>query len=254
MNTEDFQAIPTEEITTTLTSITARYGEDVAARIRPVLMANIKNGRFATFAADQKQPLNRYVERLIEGFRQYHHYINKLQIEKDDLVWMPLYARINKWVYNIFLHRGFDPEYVKTEIVPELAQEASIQIMKASFTYDTDFDPWAYQIVRSTCYKYMRSAMKKSAIPGDLLLELDEVIENSLPDNKQRPDDPALENRTALLAAINKLSPERRELILQKYFYEFPSEEIAENTHKTVAAVYSMHFNAIETLRKILSD
>ena len=254
MTMEDFHAISDEELNATFASVTARYGEVGAARIQPVLLANIINGRFDTFASAQQQPLNRYVERLIEGFRQYHHYINKLQVEKDDLVWMPLYARISKWIYNIFLHKGFDPIYTETEIMPELAQEASIQIMKASFTYDTDFDPWAYQIVRSTCYKYMRSAMKKSAIPGDLLLELDETLENSLPDEKQRPDDPIFENRAALLAAINKLSPERRELILQKYFYEFPSEEIAENTHKTVAAVYSMHFNAIETLRKILSD
>lgn len=226
----------------------------MTARIQPVLLANIKNGRFATFAAGQQQPLSHYVERLIEGFRQYHHYINKLQTEKDNLVWLPLYARISKWIFRIFVHKGFDPYYTETEIVPELAQEASIQIMKASFTYDTDFDPWAYQIVRSTCYKYMRSAMRKSAIPGDQLMELDELLEDTLADNKQQPDDPALENRTALLAAINQLSPERRELILQKYFYEFPSDQIAENTHKTVAAVYSMHFNAIENLRKILSD
>lgn len=254
MPMEDFRSISNDEISTTLSSVTARYGEVVAARIQPVLLANIKNGRFSTFAAGQQQSLSHYVERLIEGFRQYHHYINKLQIEKDDLVWLPLYARISKWIFQIFIHKGFDPDYTKTEIMPELAQEASIQILKASFTYDTDFDPWAYQIVRSTCYKYMRSAMRKSSIPGDQLMELDEVLEDTLADNKQQPDDPALENRTALLAAINQLSPERRELILQKYFYEFPSDQIAENTHKTVAAVYSMHFNAIENLRKILSD
>lgn len=251
---DDFQPIPHDKIASTLASLTARYGEAASSRIQPILIANIENGRFETFAGNQPQSLCRYAERLIEGFRQYGNYIHKLQIEKDDLVWMPLYAKISKWIFNLFVHKGFDPEYTRYEIVPDLAQEASIQIMKASFTYDTDFDPWAYQIVRATCYKFMRTAMKKSVIPANQLLELDDVLENNLPDNKQSLDDSATENRAALLAAINRLSPERREVILQKYFYEYPSEKIAENTQKTVAAVYSMHFNAIENLRKILSD
>lgn len=251
---DDFLPIPQDEIASTLASVTAHYGEDVSTRIQPILMANIKNGRFETFGANQPHALELYVDRLIEGFLKYNNYFEKLQIEKDDLIWASLQKKIGYWVFKIFVNKGFDSEYTNTELVPELTQEASIQILKARFTYDTEIDPWAYQIVRATCFKFMRSAMKKSTIPADQLLELDDALENNLPDNKQRLDDPATENHAALLAAINRLSPERREVILQKYFYEYPSEEIAENTHKTVAAVYSMHFNAIENLRKILSD
>ncbi len=251
---EDFLSDLHDEIDAALAGITARYGEEVATSIRPILLANVRNGRFKTFSEGQNLPLLKYVERLTDGYQKHHRFIKKLQVEKEDLAWGPLYSQISAWIFNLFLRKGFAPEYCRAEIVPELAQEASIQILNAQFTYDVDFDPWAYTIVRDTCFKYMRSAMKKSAVPAHALVDLDEAVENKVEDSRHRPDDLGKENRVALLAAIDKLSPERREVIMQKYFYEYSSEKIAENTHKTVAAVYSMHFNAIENLRKILSD
>jgi DNA-directed RNA polymerase specialized sigma24 family protein len=129
----------------------------------------------------------------------------ELQLEKDDLVWIPLYSKISKWIFNLFVRKGFDRVYVEAEIVPELAQEAAIQILKAHFTYDTDFDPWAYTIINDTCLKYMRAAFKKSVVPSKALVDLDKLIEEKLADPRQRPDDPFTENRAAVLDAINRL-------------------------------------------------
>ena len=100
----------------------------------------------------------------------------------------------------------------------------------------------------------MRTSMKKAAIPAKNLIELDDTLESWIEDPAARPDDVRNEMLTSLMAAINQLPPVRREIIIQKYFYELPSEKIAENTQKSVAAVYSLHFNAIESLRKILID
>lgn len=242
------------EIESALADLASRYGGELALILDPVLTANIRNGRFDTFCAEHLGNLSQYVQRMADCYEHLHHYIEKLQVEKDNLVWVPLYSKISHWIFTIFLHKEFAKEYIFNEIVPELAQEAVIQLLNAQFTYDTDFDPWAYMIVRATCFKYMRTSMKKTAVPADVLVALDETIENRIEDPRLRPDDRYKENRAALLAAINRLSPERREVIIQKYFYELPSDKIAENTHKTVAAIYSMHFNAIENLRKILSD
>ncbi len=241
------------EIEAALASVAQRFGEDTAANLSPILLANIKHGRFETFASDGKAQLTDYLERMVNCYQQMHLYIDKVQIEKDDLVWIPLYSKISKWIFNLFLRKGFAAAYIQEEIVPELAQEASIQLLKAHFTYDTDFDPWAYMIVNDTCLKFMRSLYKKSAVPFRATVDLDESVEERLEDPRQRLENSFNENRSAIMEAIKKLPPERREVILQKYFYELPSEQIAEKTHRSIAAVYSMHFNAIENLRKILS-
>lgn len=252
MSTQDETV--THQIENSLEIVTGRDGEEIAAGIRPILFANLKNGRLRTFTENQPERVQGYVLRVADHFIRLHGYITKIQVEKDDLVWEALLTQLRKWTYSYFVHKGFEPTHTRAEIVPGQANEAAIQLLKAHFPYDTDFEPWAFNIVKATCLKFMRTSMKKAAIPARNLIELDDTLESWIEDPAARPDDIRNEMLTSLMAAINQLPPVRREIIIQKYFYELPSEKIAENTQKSVAAVYSLHFNAIESLRKILID
>jgi RNA polymerase sigma factor (sigma-70 family) len=245
---------PFIEVEATLAKVSSRYGDEVLSAIKPVLLANLKNGRINTFTDNSDVSVEAYVLRVVENYLCNNLYLKSLQIEKADLVWIPLLEKVRKWIFTFFIRKGFAEVYVINEIVPELSQEASIQIMKAQFTYDTDFDPWAHIIVKDTCFKYMRSAMKKSVVPANMILELDDAFENQVEDNRQRPENLSTLDRATLITAIQHLAPDRREIIIQKYFYELNSKAIAEKNHKSLGAIYSLHFNAIESLRKILSD
>ena len=57
-----------------------------------------------------------------------------------------------------------------------------------------------------------------------------------------------------LLAAISKLSDSRRQVIELIYFDEFSPVEIAARMKKSVGAIYSLQFNALNDLRKILGN
>lgn len=246
--------ITLQDLESALESVANQFADEVVSCLRPVLQANLKNGRIATFTENSPARLQEYVLRVAAIYTRLHGYLEKIQTEKDDLVWEPLLKKLSVWAYNIFLSKNFDPIYTREEIVPALANEAAIQLLRARFPYDTEFDPWAFMIVKGTCLKFMRSSMKKSIVPAHSIVELDESSESWVDDPTTRPDDVRREIRASLLAAIDQLPPVRREIIIQKYFYELPSEKIAENTQRSVAAVYSLHFNAIENLRKILSD
>ena len=242
------------EIEQSLAALTLEKGETLAASIQPTLFANLEVGRVHSFTEGRPERVRPYVTRVAEFYSVLSPYLLKVQVEKEDQTWTELLEKLRKWTYSCFTRRGFDPVYTRAEIVPGQATDAAIQILKARFPYDTDFDPWAFNIVKTTCLKCMRSNMKKSAVPLDRLVELDVKEENSFTDPAGKPDDISSEMYAALMVAIKQLPPARREVIIQKYFYEFSSEKIAENTHRSISAVYSLQFNAIENLRKILTN
>lgn len=244
------------EIEASLMLVAVRSGDEVASSIRSVLYINLKNGRVASFTENKPDRVQEYVLRVADHFIRWHDYLNKIQVEKDELVWEPLLGQLRQWTYSFFMRKGFDPVHTRAEIVHEQATEAAIQLLKANFPYDTEFEPWAFNIVKATCLKFMRTSMKKSVVPVSSIVELDDNSESWIEDQNpsSHPEDTRKEIYISLLAAINQLPPSRREIIIQKYFYELPSEKIAENTEKSVAAVYSLHFNAIENLRKIMTD
>jgi RNA polymerase sigma factor (sigma-70 family) len=243
-----------QKIEESLKIIANRDVEEIAECIRPILFVNLQNGRVDSFTEGQAERIQEYVLRVADHYKQWHEYIDKVQIEKDDLVWEALLLQLRKWTYSFFIHYGFEPIYTRTELVPTQANEVAIQLLKAHFPFDTSFEPWAFNIVKSTCLKFMRTSMKKSAVPIRYLVDLDDSLENWIPDPQAQLDVIYNEEHSSLIDAINQLPPIRRKVIIQKYFYELPSSEIAENTKKSVSAVYSLHFNAIESLRKILID
>lgn len=227
-------------------------GDELARQIKPILLSNLDRGRIHRFLDGKPDGIQSYIWLVADGFSTLHTYLHQLQTERDPEAWQPLYTRMQTWAYNFFLRKNFAADDRTREIAIECAAEAAMQVINSHFPYDTDFDPWAHILVQNICRKFIHNSLKKSIVPQDKQVELEDEL-NDL-------NDPPLEVRllmaelgTELESALAQLSEARRNVIRMLYFDEMDLEEIAHKLGKSVGAVYSLHFNALGDLRKILS-
>jgi RNA polymerase sigma factor (sigma-70 family) len=235
-----------------LKALAEARGEELARRIKPTLLANLDRGRIHAFTEGQADRIHAYAWRVADGFSSLHAYLHQLQIERDPDAWAPLYARMQTWTYNFFLRKNFTADDHTRDLAVECAHEAAIHLLDAHFPYDTDFDPWAHILVQNACRKFIHNSMKKSVVPQEKQVELEDDLTN--------PNDLLLEAQFLhkelgddLASILAQLSEARRSVIQMLYFDELEVEEIAQKLGKSVGAVYSLHFNALADLRKILS-
>ena len=132
-------------------------------------------------------------------------------------------------------------------IAEECATEAALRILDAHFPYDTEFEPWAYTIVSMSCLRFFRDGTKKSVIPPQNLVELDEELPDLDTARLMEGTD-----QSDLLDAISELPDARRQVIQLHYFKGMSLPEIANTLGKSAGATHSLHFNALRDLRKIL--
>lgn len=221
---------------------------ELAVKLRPVLLANLDRGRVETFTGDDLARVGEYVQRIREHYERLHNYLHAVQDERSGLVWEPLFAKLHTWAYNFLLRKNFYPGQETSDIAQARAADAAMRLIEAHFPYDTEFEPWAYTIVTMSCLHFFRDATRKSAIPSQNLVELDET----LPDITAFLQDG--DDHADLPEAIARLSEARRQVINLYYFEGLPLPEIAEAMGKTPGAIHSLHFNALADLRKILGQ
>lgn len=234
-----------------LERLAKQRGDDLARQIKPILLANLDRGRIQRFLEGNPAQVDLYVWRVADGFSKLHAYLHQLQTEQDSEAWSPLYERMQKWAYNFFLRKNFAADDNTREIAIECATEASIHLLNSHFPYDTDFDPWAHILVQNICRKFINKSLKKSIVPQDKQVELEDDLAD-LSDLTLEVQMLMTERSAELEAALEQLSEARRDVIRMLYFEGLELEEIAQKLGKSVGAVYSLHFNALEDLRKIL--
>ena len=240
------------EIENSLKYLSAQRGDGIALKIRMILYANLDRGRIQSFVEGDINLVRDYIMRVAEEYINLSPYINKLQIERATTVWEPLYKQMVLWAYKFFLKKGFRADINTQDIATECATEAAINVLRAHFPYDTDLEPWACVIVQNTCRKYIRGALKKSMIPQQDLIDLDETLYN-IQDPAYQDQEYSKDLQSDILEAIAKLSAARRLVVELMYFTELTPVEIAKKIKKSVGAIYSLQFNALHDLRKILN-
>jgi RNA polymerase sigma factor (sigma-70 family) len=233
-----------------LESILAQKADPIFIRIKPILLMNLDRGRIHGFIGDDISLLDAYVERVAAQYQQFHPYIHKLQVERDDEVWAPLFEKLQEWAYNFLLRNNFSATLATHEIAMDCGTTAAMTLLDAYFPYDTDFEPWAHVITRNACLKFFRNETKKSVVPPQNIVELKETLSNT--DDSISTGQSRLENKNEVLAALAQLPSARRQVIERYYFDGESLPEIAQTMGKTVGAIHSLHFNALQDLRKIL--
>ena len=241
------------DIENSLIVLSEQKGDEIAKRIRLILYTNLDRGRIQSFVEGDINLVRDYILRVADEYINLSPFINKLQNERTTVVWEPLYKKMVSWAFNFFIKKGFIANITTQEIATGCATEAALNILRAYFPYDTDLEPWACVIVQNTCRKYIRGATKKSIIPQQNIVDLDESLEN-LKDPSYQDQDHIKDLQSDLLEALAKLSPARRKVLELIYFHELTPVEIANKMNKSVGAIYSLQFNALHDLRKILSE
>ena len=249
LNVDDIKA----EIESSLKFLSEQRGDRIAMRIRTVLYTNLDRGRIQSFVEGDIKLVHDYILRVAEEYINLSPFINKLQIERTTTAWEPLFKQMVSWAFNFFIKKGFPANITTQEIASECATEAAVNILRAHFPYDTDLEPWACVIVQNTCRKYIRGATKKSLIPQQNIVDLDETLSN-IKDPTTQDQEYVKDLQGDLLEAIAKLSTARRQVVEFIYFMELSPVEIAKRMKKSVGAIYSLQFNALHDLRKILSE
>lgn len=229
-----------------LKALDGSHGGKLARQLKPILLSNLDRGRVQTFMDGNPDLLQAYVWRVAQNFAALNPYLHQLQTERSHEAWEPLFGRMQTWAYNFFLRKNFTAEEHTREIAVQCASDAALILLNAHFPYDTEFDPWAHIIVQNACRKYIHKALKKSVVPEEKRVDLEDdlVGENNL----------LLETESSgeLEDALAQLSEARRTVIQLIYFDEFPPEEVARKMGRTVGAIYGLQFHALNDLRKIL--
>jgi RNA polymerase sigma factor (sigma-70 family) len=221
-------------------------------KIKPILYANLDRGRIQAYTEGKTDQVFAYVWLVAETFASLNPLLHSLQAEKSTEAWAPLFERMQNWAYSFFLKKGFAADKATSDIASECSTEAAVSLISAYFPYDTEFDAWAHIIVQNSCRKFMEKAFRKSIVPQENIVELDDNL-ISAEELLLEMQTLRSEQETEIAHALAQLSEARRNVIHYIYFDELDAEEAAQKMGKTVGAIYSLQFNALQDLRKILS-
>jgi RNA polymerase sigma factor (sigma-70 family) len=243
---EDIKA----EIERSLKVLSEQRGDEIPIRIRSILYTNLDRGRMQDFLEGEIDRVRDYVWRVADKYVSLSPYVNSLQNEGSTTAWEPLIIQLQKWAYHFLSNDIVDTPPM--ENAQECANESAATILGAYFPYDTDFEPWAHVVVKNVCSKFVRKAMKKSSVPQQSIIHIDDILDTLKdPQFEQQERQKDLQDR--LFEAIAQLSDGRRQVIELKYLEEYSLEEISQKMGKSANAIYCLHFRALEDLRKILS-
>lgn len=233
------------ELEDCLKSVARQRGELLAATLRPILIANLERGRIDHYLNGHAQAqLPDYVWRVADHFDRLSPYIDQVQKTKSEDVWEPLFSTLCAWAYRIMSRTPASSGDVE-QISLECAAAAAARMLTAHFPYDTEFDPWAFVLLRNVCREYLR---RETRAP----LSIHDESISTLPDLTHIDRERLRGLRLDLLDAVQRLSSEaRRQFVVRYYFQGYSLTEVARQLGRSMSAIYKLHFDALIELRKI---
>jgi RNA polymerase sigma factor, sigma-70 family len=141
--------------------------------------------------------------------------------------------------------------------VEDIAQEVFIRVYRSlpKFKFDASFFSWLYRITMNLCIDEIRKRKIRR------VLSLDYLTEDNLEKNRKSKDytmasDSVLteEKRQVIQSALQRLTPEHREVLVLREYQDLSYNEIAETLNLRLEAVKSRIFRARVELKNLLSD
>lgn len=130
----------------------------------------------------------------------------------------------------------------------DLTQESFLRILRygKSFSGQSRFTTWLYRIVRNLCHDY-HAAHRRDAKHRELLANDHATNPTSDPDAMTDPG----ERPHLLREALDRLPPEKREVLVLSRFEQMKYREIAELCQKSVGTIKVRAHRAMRELRRI---
>lgn len=231
-----------------------KRGNKVAQALRPILATNLKTGRVGYFLdEDKEREPAEYVERVVGIYQRLNDYIRQVQVEKCEEVWQPLYAKLQRWIYNFLVGHNFAAGAHTQNLAVEYAAEAATAVLTSYFPYDVAFDAWAYILSRNVVCKQLKQSQRTSIVTDEAMPFEEELL--YFRRVRSKSEHRVWELRRDLLDAVSRLSSEtRRQIILRHYFDNFSLAEIALELNQPINRIYQEHFRSRNELRKILGQ
>ncbi len=136
-------------------------------------------------------------------------------------------------------------------VAQDVAQDVFIRIYQRIRHFDESqpFEPYLLKSVVHAALNATRGRMKSVPLEDDLA-----EIESLLSDG-QTPEDQAESNQRSqqILAALNKLSPRQRAVIVQRYYLEMSEKEMSESLNAAPGTIKWLLNAARARLREILN-
>lgn len=136
----------------------------------------------------------------------------------------------------------------------DLEQEVYVKIWKNSNKYSEkgSIKSWISTITRNTSLDYLKSAYHRNSQTSTS----DELVLTNIKDKKISPEDNILkqERQKKILAAINKLKPKFKEVIIMCEINGYTYEECAQKLKCPIGTVKSRIYNAKKDLAEKLED
>ncbi len=164
----------------------------------------------------------------------------------------PAYGRL----VEAFRERAFAAAYAlvnNEEDARDLSQEAFIKAFHALDRFDLKrpFYPWLHRILRNACLNHLKRHGAHRKVSLDALAEDDHIqFEADTADPVEAIH--AEQMARHLHAAIARLKPEFREIIMMKHFQEMSYEQIAQALEIPIGTVMSRLFHARRNLAKLM--
>lgn len=159
----------------------------------------------------------------------------------DSRAFTALVERYEKPVYNVALRMLRNPEDAR-----DITQSVFMKAWLNLSTYDPQykFYSWIYRMAINESLNILRSRGRDT-----------EAVDERLPSGEPGPADElaAGQNREAVLAAVRRLKPEYRSVIVLRYFVELPYEDIAEVVEVDAKTVKSRLYTARQLLKEQLA-
>jgi RNA polymerase sigma-70 factor (ECF subfamily) len=137
-------------------------------------------------------------------------------------------------------------------------QESFIKIFRnlGGFKGDCRFDTWVYRITVNTCKDVLRKNEKLKLNDSLYVDGGDGERHREIPSREAGPDDAALRAETSkeLLACVEKLPAEHREVIILRDIHDLSYEQISEILSASMGTVKSRISRARANLRRIWTE
>jgi RNA polymerase sigma-70 factor (ECF subfamily) len=171
------------------------------------------------------------------------HIVKRAQ-QGDQAAFTAIYDQYYDAVYTYLYYRVTD-----TALAEDLTADVFVRLVKYIHTFTPGDKPilaWLYTIAANLLTDHRRKNGRYTWLPLDESLTAGLTDPGGLSQQKWQ--------HNCLLAAVNQLAEEQRQVVLLKFVEKWSNASIAQHLGRTEGAVKSLQHRALESLRRILVE